>query len=250
MNRLANKVALVSGGALGMGLAFVKQLAAEGAAVVVADLNEGEGARAVDAVVSAGGRATFVPLDVAREDQWGKAIAAAKQAYGRLDILVNNAGIYFPGSTEQTTVEDWDKTFAVNVRGVFLGSKVAIPAMRDGGGGSIVNICSNWGIVGYPDSAAYVASKGAVRLLTKATASEVAKFNIRVNSVHPALTATSMTKDLLKDPVATKSLLGPSLLGRPARPEEVAATVVFLASDEASFMTGSELVVDGGYTAV
>lgn len=250
MARVAGKVAIVTGGALGMGLAHAKALAKEGAKIAVADVNAEAGAAAVKVLKDEGAQAIFVSLDVTSEESWARAAKQVDEAFGRIDILVNNAGIYLSGTVESTSLDVWERTMAVNVRGVFLGSKTVIPFMRRGGGGSIVNICSNWGIVAFPDAAAYVTSKGAVRLLTKATASEVAKDNIRVNSVHPAFTITNMTKDLLNEPETVKLLVGPSLLGRPARAEEVASTVLFLASDEASFMTGSELVVDGGYTAV
>src|SRR5512140_966244 len=243
MRRLENKVAVVSGGALGMGQADAVRLAKEGAKIVIADLDEAAGKTTVSQLQSTGTEAIFVTLDVTSESAWVDALARSVSKFGRIDVLVNNAGVYMAGTTENTPLDIWEKTFAVNVRGVFLGSKHVIPIMRKGGGGSIINICSNWGIVAFPDAAAYVASKGAVRLLTKATAAEVARDNIRVNSVHPALTATNMTKDVLADAALTKSLLGPSLLGRPARAEEVANVVLFLASDEASFMTGSECVV-------
>jgi len=251
VKRLENKIAIVTGGALGMGFATALLFAKEGAKVVIADRDEQAGIAASQCIeAETGSESMFVPLDVASEEQWTAAAAAVVDRFGCLDVLVNNAGIYLSGSTETCTVDEWDKTFNVNVRGVFLGSRAVIPHMRKSGGGSIVNICSNWGIVAFPDAAAYVASKGAVRLLTKATASEVAVDGIRVNSVHPSLTATDMTRGVLEDPVATKKLLGPSLLGRPARAEEIASAVLFLASSESSFMTGSELVVDGGYTAV
>jgi cyclopentanol dehydrogenase len=251
MGRVEGKVALVTGGALGMGQAHAEALAREGAKIVIADRDEEAGEKTVAKLELDGFKAIFVKLDVSSEPQWQETIAAAVKAFGSLHILVNNAGIYLSGTTENTPLEVWESTFNVNVKGVFLGSKAAIPALRKSGGGSIINICSNWGLVAFPDAAAYVASKGAVRLLTKATASEVAKDNIRVNSVHPSLTATNMTKDFIaNDAEHTKKLIGPSLLGRPARAEEVANVVLFLASDEASFMTGSEVVVDGGYTAV
>lgn len=251
MSRLQGKVAIVTGGALGLGLATAEKLSGEGATVVIADRNAASGRAAVDKLASRpGSRALFVELDVSDEAQWAAAVETVVAQYGRLDVLVNNAGIYLSGTTESTSLEVWEKTFAVNVRGVFLGCRAAIPAMRKSGGGSIVNISSNWGLVAFPDAAAYCASKGAVRLLTKATATEVAQDGIRVNSIHPSLTATDMTRELLTDEVATKKLLGPSLLGRPARAEEVANAIAFLASDESSFMTGSEMVVDGGYTAV
>lgn len=251
MARVANKVAIISGGALGMGRAHAFALAREGAKIVIADLNVDAGEATAKELEADGTSALFVRLDVRSEDSWAAAAQDVAHKFGRIDILVNNAGIYLSGTTESTSLDVWEKTFAVNVTGVFLGCKTVIPHMRKAGGGSIINICSNWGIVAFPDAAAYVASKGAVRLLTKATASEVAKDNIRVNSVHPSLTETAMTAEIIaNDPELTRKLVGPSLLGRPARAEEIANTVLFLASDEASFMTGSELVVDGGYTAV
>ncbi len=247
--RVDGKVAVVTGGALGMGRAFSLRLAAEGATVVVTDINAEEGRKVVAEIEAEGGMADFLELDVASEDGWATLAKHIGDKYGKADVLVNNAGIYLAGTTESTDSESWDKTFAINAKGVFLGSRAIIPLMRQGGGGSIINISSNWGIVGFPDAAAYVASKGAVRLLTKATAAEVAKDGIRVNSVHPSLTITHLSKDIVNDPVATKALLGPSLLGRPARAEEIANGVLFLASDESAYMTGSELVMDGGYLA-
>ncbi len=248
--KIDERVAIITGGALGMGLAHCKALASAGARIVIADINEDAGKAAVEEVKTIGPDAIFVKLDVTSEQSWASAVEKVVSKFGRIDILVNNAGIYRSGTVESTPLEVWEETMAVNVRGVFLGSKFVIPHMRKAGGGTIINICSNWGLVAFPDAAAYVASKGAVRLLTKATASEVAKDNIRVNSVHPSLTITNMTKDLVNDPEKVKHLLGPSLFGRPARAEEIASAVLFLASDGSSFMTGSELVVDGGYTAV
>lgn len=249
MGRVSGKVAVVTGGALGMGRAFSKLLAAEGAFVVVADISPEDGADAVREITEAGGAAKFVKLDVSSENQWTALAGEVEGAQGRIDILVNNAGIYVPGTVETTTPDDWDKIFAVNVKGVYLGSRVVIPIMRKAGRGVIINISSNWGIVGFPEAVAYCATKGAVTLLTKATAIDVAKDGIRVNSVHPSLTVTHLSKDIVSDPVATKHLLGPSLIGRPAKPEEIAAGVLFLASDESGYMTGSELVIDGGYLA-
>lgn len=249
MARVSGKVALVTGGAVGMGEAFSRMLAAEGAAVAVADINSEDGERTVEAINRTGGRAIFVKLDVSREDDWRRAVEIVETELARLDILVNNAGIFVPGTVETTSPEDWDRIFSVNSTGVYLGMRAAIPAMRRSGGGSIVNISSNWGIVGFPDAVAYCATKGAVRLMTKAVAADVAQDDIRVNSVHPSLTVTHLSRDIVADPVATKRLLGSSLLGRPAKPEEIAAGVVFLASDESRYMTGSELVIDGGYLA-
>lgn len=233
-----------------MGLSHAQTLAREGAKIVIADIDEEAGRTAVKQLTATGAEAVFVTLDVTSEENWASVIDQVEAKFGGLHILVCNAGIFIPGSIESTSVDDWDRTMAVNVRGVFLGAKTAIPAMIKSGGGSIINISSNWGIVGFPQAAAYAASKGAVRLLTKTTAAEVAKDNIRVNSIHPAFTITHMSKDIVNDPEMVKLLLGPSLLGRPARAEEVSNAVLFLASDESSYMTGSEVVVDGGYTAV
>lgn len=248
MGRVQGKIAVVTGGALGMGKAFSLRLAREGATVIVADIDPEHGQAAVAEISAAGGKAMFHRLDVADAGAWA-GLAAEVDKLGRLDILVNNAGIYVPGTVETTLPEDWDKIFAVNTKGVYLGARAMIPLMRKSGGGSIINISSNWGIVGFPDAVAYCATKGAVRLMSKAIAIDVAKDNIRVNSVHPSLTATHLSKDIVTDPVATKHLLGPSLVGRPAKPEEIAAGVLFLASDESGYMTGSELVIDGGYLA-
>jgi len=247
--RVDGKIAVVTGGALGMGRAFSLRLAFEGATVIVTDINAEEGRKVVAEIEAGSGRAEFIQLDVASEEGWTKLAESIREKFGKADILVNNAGIYLAGTTENTDSASWDKTFAINAKGVFLGSRAVIPLMRTGGSGSIINISSNWGIVGFPNAAAYVASKGAVRSLTKATAAEVAKDGIRVNSVHPSLTITHLSKDIVNDPVATKALLGPSLLGRPATADEIANGVLFLASDESAYMTGSELVMDGGYLA-
>jgi cyclopentanol dehydrogenase len=249
MARVANKIAVVTGGALGMGRAFCEILASEGATVVVADIDEENGKDAVSKIEEAGGKASFFKLDVSSEANWNALVEMLESSYGKVDVLVSNAGIYVAGTTENTTPDEWDRSFNINVKGVYLGSRALIPLMRKSGGGSIINISSNWGIVGFPEASAYCATKGAVRLLTKATASEVADDGIRVNSVHPSLTVTHLSKDIVKDPETTKHLLGSSLLGRPADPEEIAMGILFLASDESRYMTGSELVMDGGYTA-
>ncbi len=232
-----------------MGRSFSKLLAAEGAVVVVADVNAEAGSAVVSEIMKAGGHASFAPLDVADEAQWLRLAGAIDEQHGRVDILVNNAGIYVPGTVETTSPDDWDKIFSVNTKGVYLGCRAILPLLRKAGGGSIINISSNWGIVGFPEAVAYCATKGAVRLMTKAIAIDAAKDRVRVNSVHPSLTETHLSKDIVTDPVATKHLLGPSLMGRPAKPEEIAAGILFLASDESRFMTGSELVIDGGYLA-
>jgi len=187
---------------------------------------------------------------VTREADWRAAVATAVQAYGKLNVLVNNAGILFRSKIEETSEADWDRIMAVNVKGVFLGTKCAIPAMRQAGGGSIINISSTAGLVGAPGgTAAYTATKGAVRLFTKSTAVQHAGENIRCNSVHPGPIATDMIKDVLENKAQWEQRLRRLPMGRVGTPEDVAYGVIYLASDESSYMTGSELVIDGGTTA-
>ena len=248
--RLAGKAALISGGARGMGAVEAKMFAREGAQVVLGDVLEEEG-RAVETEIAAkGGKAAFVRLDVTRESDWQAAVALAERRFGKLDVLVNNAGISAAGRVEDTTLEAWNRVMEVNATGVFLGSKLAIPAMRRAGGGSIVNISSQLGLVGTDiTSPMYSASKGAVRLLTKVTAIQYAKDKIRANSVHPGPIVTPMTEKRRADPEIYKLMVSRIPLGRYGEPEEVAYAVVYLASDESAFVTGSELVIDGGWTA-
>jgi cyclopentanol dehydrogenase len=248
--RLAGKVALVSGGARGMGAAEARLFAREGARVVIGDVLAAEG-KAVEADVNAkGGEAVFVRLDVTREADWERAVAAALDRFGRLDVLVNNAGVGAASRIEDTTVEAWDRVMDVNAKGVFLGTKAVIPAMRRAGGGSIVNISSQLGLVGMEDSSPqYQASKGAVRLLTKTTALQYARDGIRANSVHPGPIVTPMTERRRADSAQYQRMLGRIPLGRYGEPDEVAYGVLYLASDESAFVTGSELVIDGGWTA-
>lgn len=249
MNRVQDKVVLVTGGSMGMGRSHCERLAAEGAQVFLADVDQGLGNDVVTGIRQAGGKAEFVLLDVTSEVQWRDAVAQVVKRAGRIDALVNNAGILVLKPVQDTTNEEWDRIFDVNVRGVFLGTRAVVPAMREAGKGCIVNISSIYGLVGAPSAAAYEASKGAVRLFTKACAVDLAPFGIRVNSVHPGVIATPMTRDLLADPATAAAVLGPTLLKRPAQPVEVSNVVLFLVSDEASFVHGAEMVVDGGYTA-
>jgi cyclopentanol dehydrogenase len=250
MDRLKGKVALITGGARGQGAAETKMFVNEGARVVIADVLDGE-ARALAEEVNkqAGSRVTLpVHLDVTRAADWRSAVDASEREFGGLDILVNNAGILNTKGIEETSEEEWDAIINVNQKGVWLGIKIAAPAMKKRGSGSIINISSIYGLIGSGGSAAYHASKGAVRLLTKTAAVEYADNNIRVNSVHPGVIKTPMVdifddKDL--DAIAIKAPMK-----RAARPEEVGYVVLFLATDEASFVTGAEYVVDGGYTAV
>ncbi|MEE2926262.1 MAG: glucose 1-dehydrogenase [Chloroflexota bacterium] len=248
--RLEGKVAFISGGAQGMGAAEARLFAAEGAMVAIGDVLEEEGRRVAAQIGEAGGKAIFLALDVTSESQWQDAIAATVAEFGKLDILVNNAGIGGHGTVENTTVADWDRVMDINAKGVFLGTKSAIPELRRAGGGSIINISSQLGLVGVDNSSPqYQASKGAVRLLTKSTAIQYAGEGIRANSVHPGPIVTPMTEAGRADPERNELTLSRIPLGRHGEPGDVAYGVLFLASDESSFMTGSELVIDGGWTA-
>ena len=248
--RLAGKVVLISGGARGMGAVEARLFAKEGAQVVIGDVLEAEGKQVAADIAANGGEALFVRLDVTSEADWQRAIATAVSQFGTLNVLVNNAGIGGGSPVEHTTVEEWDRVMNVNAKGVFLGTKTAIPAMRQAGGGSIINISSQLGLVGVDNSSPqYQASKGAVRLLTKATAIQYAKDGIRVNSVHPGPIVTPMTEVRRADPQQYALTVSRIPLGRYGQPEDVAYGVLYLASDEAAFVTGSELVIDGGWTA-
>lgn len=249
MGRVNDKVVLVTGGAMGMGLTHCTLLAREGATVYLSDMNEELGHQAVADIRRQGGKAHFLHLDVTNENHWTGAVDTILAESDRLDALVNNAGILTLKPVQDTSNEEWDRIFEINVRSVFLGTRAVIEPMRQAHQGCIVNVSSIYGLVGAPGAAAYEASKGAVRLFTKACAVDLAPFNIRVNSVHPGVIATPMTQQILDDPQSARALLGPTLLGRAAQPMEVSQAVLFLVSDEASFVHGSELVVDGGYTA-
>ena len=247
--RLEGKVALISGGARGQGAVEAKLFASEGASVVIGDILDDLGRQVEAEIAESGGNATYVHLDVTSESQWNDAVAVAVEQYGKLDILVNNAGILIRAGVEDTTGEDWDRIMDINGKGVFLGTKAAIPAMRAAGGGSIINISSIAGLQGSPASAAYSSTKGAVRILTKSTAVQYALENIRCNSVHPGLIYTDMTRDTLDTPEGEREWRARVPMGYIGVSEDVAKGVLFLASDESSYMTGSELVIDGGITA-
>jgi NAD(P)-dependent dehydrogenase (short-subunit alcohol dehydrogenase family) len=248
--RLAGKVALISGAARGIGAAIARACAAEGASVIVGDILETVGQQTVNDITKSGGTARFVRLDVTREADWQQAVNTAIAQFGALHILVNNAGTGEPGIVEEVSLDEWNRVMNVNSTGVFLGTKTAIPALRQAGGGSIVNISSQLGLVGTDNSSPqYQASKGAVRLLTKATAMQYAGEGIRVNSVHPGPIATPRTAARRADPERYALTVSRIPLGRYGTPEEIALGVVYLASDEAAYVTGSELVLDGGWTA-
>ena len=249
MGKMHNKVVIVTGGALGMGRAHARVFARESAQVVLTDINETAGQETADEIKRNGGQATFLRHDVANAKDWRQVVNQCIARFGKVDVLINNAGIALFKTLDETTDDEWDRVLNINAKGVFLGCKYVLPGMQKAGGGAIVNISSVAGIVGSARGAAYVASKGAVRLLTKAAAVDYAKYNIRVNSIHPGVIKTEMTKDLLASPEIANAFLGLSILGRAAEAEEVSAAVLFLASDDASFMTGTEMVVDGGYTA-
>ena len=248
--RLENKVALISGGARGQGEVEAKLFAREGAKVVIGDILEDDGRRVEAEINELGGECVFVNLDVTQEADWERAVATTVARFGKLDVLVNNAGIFKLGRVEETTPELWDEIMDINSKGVFSGTKCAIPEMRNAGGGSIINISSVAGLVGTQYSAAYGASKGAVRLLTKSTATAYAREGIRANSIHPGVIETPMTTpNLLSNEEARQRSIARHPLGRVGQPEDVAYGALFLASDESSFMTGSELVIDGGLSA-
>ena len=247
--RLEGKVALVTGAAAGIGAAVARRFAAEGASVALTDVRVEAGTALGETLAAAGHRTCFLPLDVTSESQWEDAVTRAGEALGAPTVLVNNAGIYARRLIEDTSTSELDRMLAVNVKGVFLGIKAVLPVMRAAGGGSIVNLSSVAGIIGSAYSSDYNASKGAVRILTKCAAVQYAKDNVRCNSVHPAPIDTDMGWEALPEGEIREQRLREIPLARMGTPDEVANAVLFLASDEASYVTGSELVVDGGFTA-
>ena len=251
MGRLDGKVAFISGGARGMGAEEARLFAREGAKVAIGDVLEEDGRRVEAEINESGGDCLFLRLDVTSEANWQDAIAATVSRFGALHILVNNAGIGGVGGLiEDTPVEDWDRVMDINGKGVFLGTKAAIPEMQAAGGGSIINISSQLGIVATDNSSPmYHASKGAVRILTKSTAIQFAPDGIRANSVHPGPVVTAMTERRREDPEAFALMRSRIPLGRFAEPIEIANAVLYLASDESGYVTGSEVVVDGGWVA-
>ncbi len=248
MGRLDGKVAIITGAASGQGALEAEMFANEGAKVVATDVQEDLLKKVVDKVNKEGGDAIAIKLDVTSETDWQEVINKTVETYGALNVLVNNAGVFIPGTAEEATLETWNKVMNINAAGTFLGIKYAIPEMRKAGGGSIVNISSISGILGF-GAAAYNASKGAIRTLTKNVAADFAKDNIRVNSIHPGVVVTPMTDPLLNVQETRKSLEDMTPLPRLGEPKDIAYGALYLASDETSFMTGSELIIDGGVVA-
>ena len=254
--RLKDKVALITGSAngvegelMGFGGAAARMFAREGATLVLADINDESGIRTATQIGELGTNIEYLRLDVTREDEWAHAIDFTTSHFGRLDILVNSAGTGAETDVEHTTLEIWEGQMAVHARGTFLGTKLAIPEMRKIGGGSIINISSTYGIVGSDTATAYHAAKGAVRLFTKAAAVQYAKENIRVNSIHPGYAITPLTEGVYDDPISAAPILERVPMGRMAVADDVAYGIIYLASDESSFVTGTELIIDGGMTA-
>ena len=255
MYRVRYMVALVTGGAMGIGEASARLLAKEGAAVTVSDVDVERGSSVAEQINCSGGQALFVEQDVGDERAWRLTIDATLERFGRLDIVVNNAGLGIGGDIEHATLADWRRLMRVNLDGVFLGTKYGVQTLRRFGGGSIVNLSSIEGLVGDPNLAAYNTSKGGVRLLTKSAALYCAKagYNIRINSVHPGYIWTPMVEHYLQSlgdvAEGRRALDALHPVGHVGEPDDIAYGVLYLASDESKFVTGAELVIDGGYTA-
>lgn len=260
-NRFENKIVLITGAGSGIGAATAKQFAREKAIVVVTDIDESLGKKIENEINANNSSAFFIKLDVSDEENWKNTIKNIESKFSKLDILVNNAGITIEGPVTEFSLKDWRKLMAINLDGVFLGTKHAIPLITKSGGGSIINLSSISGLTAEPNASAYCASKGAVRLFTKAVALECAQArnNIRVNSIHPGPVATPIFEkgngwqDYVKKmggvENAWKAVAAQTPLNRIATPEEIAKAICYLASEDASYMIGSELVVDGGFTA-
>ncbi len=251
MGDVSGKVVIITGGSAGIGEAHARLFAERGAMVVITDVQDEVGERLAAELRGQGAVADYIHLDVRDEADWQAVVDRAVELHGTIDVLVNNAGIYIQAPLEQTSAAQFDLLLAINVKGTFLGCKAVAPVMRKAGGGAIVNTGSIAGFVANLDGeSAYASTKGAVRMLSKAVAYDLARDGIRVNTVNPGVVATPMAAGFFEDPATAKALLATTLLERPAQAREIAETVLFLASDAASFMTGSDLVVDGGFTAV
>ncbi|MBM3549647.1 MAG: glucose 1-dehydrogenase [Alphaproteobacteria bacterium] len=266
MNRLDGKVALISGGARGIGAEAARRMVRAGANVVLGDVLDEAGQKVVREIESTGGRAIYAHLDVTRESDWNQAVSLAVSRFGGLDILVNNAGVFLGKTSEESTLAEWDWLCGVNLTGVFLGTKLALPALKERAkesphGGSVVNVSSTAGLVGSPLAPLYSMTKGGVTMFSKSTALEFARkgYRIRVNSIHPGVIETDMGEETFRTraryagtndmDTARQAGLATHPIGRFGTPGDIAGGIVFLASDDAAFMTGSSLVVDGGVTA-
>jgi len=256
MNRVKNKVAIVTGGASGLGKSSAILLAREGAKIVVTDIDEEDGKKVVQQIKANGGEAIFIKQDVSKEDEWKNVIETTLKTFGKLHILANSAGIGLGGTVEEVTLEDWKNLIDVNLNGTFLGTQYGIKGMKETGeGGSIINFSSIEGLIGDPNLPAYNASKGGVTIFTKSAALHCARqgYGIRINSIHPAYIWTPMVENFLKAlgdvEEGKKQLESLHPVGHLGEPDDIGYGVVYLASDESKFMTGSELVIDGGYTA-
>ena len=256
MNRVKNKVAIVTGGASGLGKSSAILLAREGAKIVVTDIDEEDGKKVVQRIKANGGEAIFIKQDVSKEDEWKNVIETTLKTFGKLHILANSAGIGLGGTVEEVTLEDWKNLIDVNLNGTFLGTQYGIKGMKETGeGGSIINFSSIEGLIGDPNLPAYNASKGGVTIFTKSAALHCARqgYGIRINSIHPAYIWTPMVENFLKAlgdvEEGKKQLESLHPVGHLGEPDDIGYGVVYLASDESKFMTGSELVIDGGYTA-
>lgn len=245
---LKDKVAIVTGAGSGFGRETSLLFAREGAKIVAVDYNSESGQKTVDDIKAGNGEAIFVKADVSKEEDVKRFVDEAIKAFGKLDIIFNNAGIYIPGNAEALASEDWDKVININLKGVFLGCKYAIPYLKKNGGGVIINTASAAGLIGFPDAVAYAASKGGVLSLTKAVAVDHAKDNIRANCICPGTGETGMTKEVLENKELREMFLAPIPLKRFAQPIDVAHAALFLASDMSSYITGVALPVDGGWT--
>jgi NAD(P)-dependent dehydrogenase (short-subunit alcohol dehydrogenase family) len=249
MQRLAGRNAMITGGASGIGKATVQRLADEGARVAITDIQDEAGEAVAAAIRDAGGEAIYLPHDVADEGGWHGALLAVDEAFGGLDILVNNAGVGDLATIEDTTLEDYERTIAIDQTSVFLGMKLAAPLLKASGRGSVVNISSIFGTSGgFGSSPAYHAAKGAIRTLTKNAALHWATEGIRVNSIHPGFIDTPILDQVRGTPFED-TMIAMTPMARLGRPEEIAAGVAYLASDDASFVTGAELYIDGGFIA-
>ena len=249
MNRLQNKVAIITGAGSGMGREEALLFAREGAKVVATDINEAAVQAVAKEIRDAGGQAQGFAHNVASEEDWNSIVAKTVETYGKVDVLVNNAGVSLAVGLLDTTIDQWNRVMGINVTGTFLGMKHVVPNMIENNGGSVINISSIAGLTGGSGAGAYTASKGAVRMLTKAAAVDYGKHNIRVNSVHPGFIETPMSSDLIKNEQMLQWFLSQTALPRVGEASEVASAVLFLASDDSSYVTGIELPVDGGVTA-